>query len=251
MENSTIKLIHAKRLLSNFALEYKAFIKANYQLIKEENKNTGDYIVKLRIKNSLPEDWGATLGDIIHNIRASLDLLITDLLIANGKQPTTVSAFPICETKKDFLDNGRKKVGGIKDEAWGLIKKIKPFKESNLKLWQLHKLDIVEKHRLIIPVVSENKAVIIDFGARMKQMFGEEVVGNVPSMSRGIRPAEREAIDGMTLFSADKTFSVPNFEFELVFGQGEVLQGSSISKSLNEFIELAESVIEEFAPLLD
>lgn len=248
MRNAKIKLEHAKKLLIQFANEYKKFITANYQLIKEDDKTTGGLSIRVRVKKNIPDDWSTTIGDIIHNTRSSLDLLVTDLLIANGKEPTNKSAFPIFETEREFQKSAPTKVDGIQKEACALIEEIKPYKEGNLQLWQLHQLDIVDKHRIIIPVVNENKAVVIDFGAHMKQLFGDKV-GNVPSMPIGIRPAEREIHDGMVLFTGDKTHTVPTFDFELVFGKGDLLAGEPISESLNGFLSLVESIINKFESL--
>lgn len=249
MKNSITKLNHAKKILIRFEKEYKDFISKNYKLIKEEDKTTGGFFIKLSVKQQLPEEWGPIIGDIIHNTRSSLDLLITDLLHVNGKEPTAKSAFPIFETEKDFLKGMETKIEGITEEACEIIKKMRPYKEGNLKFWQLHKLDIIDKHRIILPVVNENKAVVIDFGEHMKSMFGDKV-GDIPSMPIGIRSADREVHDGTILFKADKTHAAPKFEFELVFGKNDILAGESISINLNEFIKLVASTISECDSLL-
>lgn len=249
MNNSTAKLNRAKNILTHFSKDYKDFISTNYKLIKEVDEATDKFNVRLRIKQQLPGDWGSIIGDIIHNTRSSLDLLITDLLLSNGMISTNKSAFPIFETEKDFLDKGKAKAEGIHADAWELIQETKPYKEGNVKLWQLHQIDIIDKHRIIIPVVSENKAVVIDFGAQMKQIFGDKV-SDIPSMSIGIRPADRVVSDGMILFSADKTHIDPKFEFELVFGKNDILVGESISDCLNGFINLTDSIINKFESLI-
>lgn len=253
MKLSRLKLDHVKKLFNNFVKEYKSFIESNYIVIREEDGKTGDIVARLRIKSSMPDDWGLSIGDIVHNLRSSLDLLISDLLLSNGKQPNKISAFPISESKKVFLDRGIKKIEGIDQKAIEIILKIKPYKDENLPLWQLHRLDIIDKHRIIILVVNENKAVVIDFGEHMKNLFGQDKVGNIPSMPIGIRPADRQIVDGTILFRAGKDYwtqstQFPKFEFELVFGKGELLEGESVSKSINDYIVLVDSIIKEFEP---
>lgn len=250
MSFSKRKIEHCRRLLTDFSKEYRDFIQSHYRLVKESTAD-GKQIIKLRISKQIPDEWGLKIGDIIHNLRSSLDLLVTDLLIANGNNPNEISGFPVSKSENVYLKEGIKKIDGIGDSAKAVIKKMKPYKDGNPAIWELHQLDIINKHRVIIPVVSENKAVVLDFGEHMRQIFGEDKVGKIPSMPLGIRPAHREVSDGMILFSTNddswsKQMEFPKFEFELVFGHGDFMEGVSISQKLNEYLELVETTIAKF-----
>lgn len=255
MTNSYLKLQYSKKLLDNFGKKYRRFIESNYKIVQEDTRD-GKTVARLRIHEQIPADWGMIIGDIIHNLRSALDLLISDLLIVNGNKPTESSSFPVSKSEKVFLDQGIRKVEGINDAAIEIIKELKLYKDGNPTLWELHQLDIIDKHRAIIPVVNENKAVVFDFGEHMNQIFGEDKLGKIPLIPLGLRPTDRQISDGIILFSAHKNFCIessqfPKFEFELVFGKEEFLEGESISKKMNEYVQLVESIIKKFDSFLN
>ena len=92
-------------------------------------------------------------GDIIQNLRSSLDHLAYGLVIASGGKPTTSTMFPISEhvpaTPEEEASFGRK-VKGMRKEAVDLIRSIKPYKGGNDALWRLHRLNNIDKHRLLL-----------------------------------------------------------------------------------------------------
>ena len=62
-------------------------------------------------------------------------------------------------------------MNGISDDAVTIIQSIRPYKEGNLLLWQLHRLDIFDKHRLLIFVGSAYKNAMIDVAAPLKYLM--------------------------------------------------------------------------------
>ncbi len=91
------------------------------------------------------------IGDVVHNLRAALDHLACQLVIHGGGKVTPKTEFPI----KASLANFRKKVGEHLASASPLavlfVETCKPYKGGNRALWPLHRLDIEDKHRMLIP----------------------------------------------------------------------------------------------------
>tara|TARA_B100000678_G_scaffold152898_1_gene127657 strand:+ start:324 stop:1154 length:831 start_codon:yes stop_codon:yes gene_type:complete len=98
----------------------------------------------------IPHEISAIVGDVIHNLRSMLDLLVCDMAAMNGKRRTAF--FPICKDKKDFpkrLRESKCKYAG--DQAVEIIKNLKPYEDGTRELYAIHKLDIMDKHRNLIP----------------------------------------------------------------------------------------------------
>ena len=86
----------------------------------------------------------------IHNLRASLDLLASDLVKMNGKSTRNVY-FPFASSKEE-LDEMiiKKKFNLAGDKAVELLKSYLPYTGGNDQLRALHDLDIEDKHQKLI-----------------------------------------------------------------------------------------------------
>lgn len=112
----------------------------------------------------VPTTLGLILGDFVHNLRASLDHLVWQLVLANRRQPNSSTAFPIhlelgfLQDKAAFFKRTKPAIGGCSPGARGVIESLQPYQKGNAfeashhPLWMLHELDIIDKHRLIAVV---------------------------------------------------------------------------------------------------
>jgi hypothetical protein len=72
-----------------------------------EQDDEGHWMVFGRIVPTLAaEEWALILGDAIHNARSALDLLVTQLLALNGRQPNQRNGFR--STTRDRAARGRR-----------------------------------------------------------------------------------------------------------------------------------------------
>lgn len=105
----------------------------------------------------MPTQWIPAVGDVLHNLRSSLDHLAWML----AKKPSEGTVFPILDkpgsSKPVYL------VGGVKKpETLDLINEVQPYQRWetaedawNDELWLLHRLNIIDKHRrLLLAVVA-------------------------------------------------------------------------------------------------
>lgn len=103
-----------------------------------------------------PEHTPTILGDAIHNLRAALDHLYCILIQVNGGTPGDYSRFPFMKSKEDLKATlkGQKKIGlAPSDKVCGIIvDDVQPFPGGQTRLYDLHRLDITDKHMTLLPV---------------------------------------------------------------------------------------------------
>jgi hypothetical protein len=104
-----------------------------------------------RVSEEVPPDFSAIIGDVIHNLRAALDLLACELVRANCPDDEGVH-FPFAESASE-LDRmiERRHIDRAKPAVVALIKKLAPYKGGNAALRAIHDLDIMDKHQALIP----------------------------------------------------------------------------------------------------
>jgi hypothetical protein len=165
-----------------------------------------------------PESVGAIVGDIIHNLRAALDLMAVKLVELAGKNTKGVY-FPFCESENDLGIMIRKRnFDRAGPEAVRLLKSYEPFKGGKTSLRALHDLDIQDKHHSLIP----NAAIITSPALEMDMSTGSLI----------LKPVE------------DSVAAI-----EITFPDDSPLAGREMVQALQELVELVEGVLEAFATL--
>lgn len=100
-------------------------------------------------------EWALRIGDILHNLRSALDVAyFSAVKFASGIKPTR--QFPIREGRKELevsINGGLKKQSGTEAICALLLDTIKPYKAGNYTLWALHELNILDKHKLLVPML--------------------------------------------------------------------------------------------------
>lgn len=110
----------------------------------------------IRLEMKDPDDRVYLLtGDFAHNLRSALDHVVYALIVQASKElpDSNLVQWPvqIAEDAKLFERQTR----GVPAEAATIILELQPYKAGpgeaykGTELWQLHKLDIVDKHRRI------------------------------------------------------------------------------------------------------
>jgi hypothetical protein len=139
------------------------------------------------------------------------------------------------------------------------ITALKPYKAGNLALWQLHRLNIIDKHRMVVTAGSALKACTIMPSVRDKllaaflarRLPGEPIpdyasIGGRPHViNRALKRGDiihRVAESDME----EKT----QFTFEIAFAEPSVAEGEPVIQSLHQFFKLAEKVVSDLEPLL-
>lgn len=134
----------------------------------EADSDTGYHLLRVEKVpdfDELFEQVGLAVGDVVQNLRGSLDHLFWQLAcLKDNGQPENERAvhFPLCDTERSFKKN--KARGTIDAAHWSRIKEFQPYKGPNGRgdvcigpyvhqLTQLRELSNTDKHRTLNTVL--------------------------------------------------------------------------------------------------
>ncbi len=97
------------------------------------------------------------IGDVVHNLKCALDY--SWLEVVKVVVPSAVdkfAKFPVRETRDELQTamEGRKIQEASPELFTLMLDNIRPYKGGDFAIWTLHDLDIMDKHRLLIPVTA-------------------------------------------------------------------------------------------------
>jgi hypothetical protein len=188
----------------------------------------------------LPDEIPAVLGDAIHNLRSALDHLAWQLVEVCGQQPGTATKFPITKTRQQYDSAfGEREIAQLWPTVVELLRVVQPYRTTDDTLWHLHRLDIHDKHRLIIPVacaldswgLKEPRVWLGDLSQSFRIKLGEELL-SIPTSTYA---QYHENI---------------NFKTDIAFEDLEIASGNSVLETLHNMADSVETVITQFEPFL-
>jgi hypothetical protein len=232
---AAISDVFLQRRPYNICLSYDAFAcKASLYIVQRE---------------VIPDQISLLLGDIVHNLRASLDHLIFELVkgaISEAKHKSI--QFPFAKGQHHF-EEILNSTGAIKAgrEVVTILRAMKPYPNGNHWLVALHELDILDKHRLVLPSACAAKTTAGYLG----NTFGINFFNNSPAdveirLSVGMRLNFTNVIFSGLKFQAGEVEYTPDEqpEFRLIFQENGPL-------SSYEMIEKVTAMIEAISELSD
>ena len=151
LEGVDAKIDRARTSLRNLDSEISHYCNCRIEHTRREALNLG-YRAGFLLGGpaDLPTEWPVAIGEIAYNLRSSLDHLIWQLVIHNGKTPTRNSQFPIFLDKTKYGKAAKRQVKGVGSHSRKLIEESQPFQENNragVYLWILHSICNIDKHR--------------------------------------------------------------------------------------------------------
>ncbi len=138
----------------------------------------------------------------------------------------------------------------------------KPYKGGDDRLWRLHRLNNIDKHRLLITVGAAFQSVNV--GPHMLGLMLKAGVG----MHLGIKPEDAIRMPDIYLRPKDNLFplkvgselfidapgAVPNpkmnFQIDVAFGEAGVCDGEPVLETLKGTLDLGRNILSEFEPRL-
>lgn len=97
-----------------------------------------------------PIDYSIRVGEIAYNLRSALDHLVWQLVIYNGREPSSRNEFPIYSGEDQYSADIKHKLNGIKQQHIDAIRCFQPFQEDSAvgaHLWMLNSICNIDKHR--------------------------------------------------------------------------------------------------------
>ena len=114
---------------------------------------------------NVPIELSITLGEILYNLRSSLDHLVWQLVLANGQTPGRYNEFPITTDLQKWQETKGRALKGISQRHEAMIGYLQPYTGGiNLPfdvsmLRDLNDLCNTEKHRHLILAVMVSKGI--------------------------------------------------------------------------------------------
>lgn len=213
----------------------------------------GDAVI-VHVESPVPQEINVVLGDVVHNLRAAIDLLVCDLIRANEGLVTRDSAFPITISG---IQNSHiiKQLKGISPRAIKILSRITHNQSWNEALLLLHGLDIMDKHNSLVAVAAATVRVHARVGVPglFTSPSGELRIGGAgPDGVPFLRDAG-SPVGFTTVFLTDQDTEVYRYmpdipqevavSSDLVFGPGEKGAGSPIVQTLDALSQVVERIL--------
>jgi hypothetical protein len=224
----------AKKHVRDFEAAVDVFRADNPHSIRYlHDEGTAEIVYYVESVPVIPNSLRLMLGDAIHNLRSTLDHVACALVIA--ADPAALceyTGFPIFDSSEAFRTMSRGKVPGLGQQALKNIDILQPYKGGlGHALWQLHRLDIINKHRLLLTVSTVNTA---RSATPREKLAGKRDVVVVPAapffsqlMFAATVPAVRamEAADELARFPASEEYENMGFVFDVAINEPDILEG--------------------------
>jgi len=233
LSNSAQKVKRAEKHIDEFKAGLKVFMDSlPYSLRVDTETEFGEPVVHVLKADPIPHELLTVLGDAIHNLRSALDHCAFALVRANHCVPTKRVEFPILEgpivSKKDeatFMN----KVEGMRKEVIDAIRGIRPYKGGDDLLWRLHRLDIIDKHHMLVAAFGSITA-IDGFPPIDEQWKGDRWLG-LPGVPSVLEPSQQftPSIPGKKVNKESAFFA------EVVFNEPDVAVGYPVVLALKQF----------------
>jgi hypothetical protein len=249
-----VKIERAKEHVRSLEADIKAFLERSpYRVVRENDYEAGKVIYRAHIPAEPPLRLGAIAGDILHNLRSSLDILWRNVWYpAGGGLTNRRLEFPIYETSEGLEARYPKNrfVKSRTKAAVNLLYEIAPYKGGNDLLWMLHEANAADKHRLLIPAYVRVQYPVLEFEPVDLRPLGIDI----PSFNLEVSLGEDlcPVKDGTEVFRAtlmdDPTHMQMNFQFplDIAFGECEPIKGKPILSLLHQFTGEVERVAQIF-----
>lgn len=158
-EESGLKVKRANEHIYQLDAVMAEFAKTDFhRLFVEKDPETGYDVLKYEPTKPLPWNVPLIIGDVIHNLHSALDLAVYDIVSRTGVEPSRDLYFPFRRDRDKLVSalKGReiKLLGPAIIDL--ILNEIKPYPGGNDALYALHDLDITDKHKLLVPILSIN-----------------------------------------------------------------------------------------------
>jgi hypothetical protein len=241
---SRLKIERAKKHINDLQSEIIAFSNSNfYTLSVEKHPNTGNDTPKLTITKPSPEGLSLIIGDAIHNLHTALDLAVCEIVRDKlGSDSTRYVKFPFDKSRNQLVASLKSgKIAKASPGICNLILSMEPYEGGNYALYALHELDILDKHKLLIPMIE--LSVILGMSAK------DDVGGHIVNWNTMASP-ETEWLQ-IGLSGNVKIENHGEAIFVVFFGkESPFFAGRIVLHTLKEFVEIVDSIINAFETIL-
>jgi hypothetical protein len=228
-----------------------------YGVRVEDDSQTGDKIQRLHFRSLIPAALPLAVGDAIHNLRAALDHLVRQLVLANTGTPIDGpggTQFPMSQNAAAYHAALTRKVQGVSPAAQSLLESVQPYQSGYSDLAILHELDIIDKHHLqLSPAFAlRSLAVKVD----LRRGTGQKVVAQLSAPvgpgfgGRFVMLQDGAEIGRILAGTSPEQQQNLKPTFEIAFAEPQVVEGKPVLILLADLAGLVDQVVNLLAPEL-
>jgi hypothetical protein len=236
------KVERAEQHIQNLDVALRAFLDSNpYLTARQTDPERPDFMVYwLSGARPIPPLIPLIAGDALANLRGALDHLAFQLAWLNGTRDDRIlknTYFPIFDDATKYVAEAPGKVKGMSQAAKEAIDACKPYKGGNDALWWLHRLNNIDKHRLLVTVCTLFESV------------SSEHAHYLSPTHNCWRPLK--AGDMLTWLPTEAVKDENlQFVFQIAFNELEVVECEPVVETLQQMFDLVDHLILSFKPLL-
>jgi hypothetical protein len=250
-DSASLKIHRATEHVNELNLLFQKLRPFTYVL--ETNTKTGQRATFAKRNESVIHRAAIICGDAVHNVRAALDHAYWEIVspFATTDKERRGLQFPFSETEVRLDEAVKTRLADrVSPSFYQVLLDLKPHGEpgGNEYLALIHKLDILDKHKLLIPTgdytrISSEMLVkqVPDFPRGLVNCaFGQnnrDVAWNIPPMNRAQRRAARIPETGVL----EQNLNVP---VEIVFTIAGYVNHSPVIPTIHKLIDAANSTIQ-------
>lgn len=233
------KLKRAKHHLADLDREVNAFLQSKPYLIKRDlHPQRPEYVIYwIHSTRPIPSTITTLTGDTLGNLRGALDNLAHALVLVNGQQPSSQTYFPISDDEASYKSQAPRKVKGMAQAAIDQINACRPYKDGNVRLWQLNKLNNRHKHNTSLSVG------IFCEGISSTTFHLLSPTNNIGKILR--------SGDNLTMFHAElDTDQFLEFAFQIGLNESTIVsECEPIGETLSVMLRAVTRLVNDFKPL--
>jgi hypothetical protein len=252
------KIERADKHIDDLKTAVRSFFGSNpYVISHKRDPDTRRLIYYVERAQPVPIIVAAIAGDALHCLRDALDHLAQQLYLVGTRSVKGYrdqTSFLISKNAKDFKSTLPAKAQGMRKDAVDAIRALEPYPGGKgAELYTFHRLNNIDKHRLILTVGSAFRSV--DVGALMTAHMEKALGKTLPAVNVFLKPADNlfpiEA--GKELF-IDAADAEPNekmqFRFDVAIHEPGLIEGGPIVETVVAFRDRISDIVNAFKAYL-
>jgi hypothetical protein len=245
-EHAELKIGRADKHVSEFYSDVVRYIKDNPHSVRVEFDSYAgcDAIHLFAPEKALPIEIALPIGDAIHNLCTAFDFAWYEF-VSKFATPSIHTKFPFHATKAGVVNaiSQRSIPPSLKEVGEFIVEVVQPYKGSNTKFWELHNLDITDKHEYLIPRLGMTSV----WSIRAETDDGLEIaLPKVRTVIPGWPPSVFRCIGHRNI----KITNNGEMGIHVLFAQGP-FEGLQVEQTLTHFIKAVGECLVRMRALID
>jgi len=242
LRGACLKLERAAYLVSDLRSNIEQFLQTNpFRISRDDDPGTGHRLYRVRFEADPPEYLGPIVGDAVHNLRSSLDHMVSAVARTAGQRDDRTS-FPSFTEPQCWEDRGLRDLGKLPSNALTTIKGLQPYHTPEARKHVLYLLNSLWNH-------DKHRDIVLTGWCVARAGFDQSDPGKVPIMASGVIE------DGAVILRDPPPHNVDPrtvFDFDVAFGPGshpavEGMRVVSVLELIDQWIR--HEVLPRFAEL--